>query len=81
MGALPTATSSAGLALVAKAAGKVYLGSATDNPELSDAAYVALLSNTKEFSQLTPVSPIKLACFTLDFYYYYHYLKKYRETA
>ncbi len=54
--ALPTGTSNAGLALVAKAAGKKYFGSATDNPELTDTAYVALLSNSSEFGQITPVS-------------------------
>jgi endo-1,4-beta-xylanase len=48
-------TYTTGLAQVAKAAGKLYFGSATDNPELSDASYVALLGNTKEFNQLTPV--------------------------
>jgi endo-1,4-beta-xylanase len=44
---------------VAKAAGKLYFGSATDNPELTDSAYVALLSNTKEFGQLTPGNSMK----------------------
>ncbi|KAJ3514912.1 hypothetical protein NLJ89_g2094 [Agrocybe chaxingu] len=54
-----TATSSAGLAVVAKAAGKLYFGSATDNPELSDAPYVAILSDTKEFNQITPGNSMK----------------------
>ncbi|KAG6902860.1 hypothetical protein C0995_010745 [Termitomyces sp. Mi166 len=52
--ALPTGTSNAGLANVAVAAGKKYFGSATDNPELTDTAYVAQLSNTNDFIQLTP---------------------------
>lgn len=38
----------------AKAAGLKYFGSATDNPELSDTAYVAELSNTADFGQITP---------------------------
>lgn len=35
-------------------AGKLYFGSATDNPELSDAAYVELLSNKAQFGSITP---------------------------
>ncbi|KAH9481222.1 Endo-1,4-beta-xylanase A [Psilocybe cubensis] len=50
----PASTSTAGLAVAAKAAGKKYFGSATDNPELTDAAYVAGLSNLKDFTQITP---------------------------
>ena len=38
----------------AVAAGKQYFGSATDNGELSDAPYVAILSNTSDFGQITP---------------------------
>ncbi|RDB25915.1 Endo-1,4-beta-xylanase A [Hypsizygus marmoreus] len=57
--ALPSGTSTAGLAVVAKAAGKEYFGSATDNSELTDTAYVDLLSNTKEFNQLTPGNSMK----------------------
>ena len=37
-----------------KAAGKLYFGSATDNGELSDSAYTAILSNVNEFGQVTP---------------------------
>ncbi|KAG5634829.1 hypothetical protein H0H81_000567 [Sphagnurus paluster] len=54
-----TGTSTAGLAVVALAAGKKYFGSATDNPELSDTPYVAGLSNTKEFNQITPGNSMK----------------------
>ncbi|KAG6919173.1 hypothetical protein DXG01_008471 [Tephrocybe rancida] len=54
-----TATSNAGLAVVAVAAGKKYFGSATDNPELTDTAYVAELSNSKDFNQLTPGNSMK----------------------
>ena len=47
--------SNTGLFNIAKAAGKKYFGTATGNPELADAAYVAELSNINEFGQLTPV--------------------------
>ncbi|KAL0955074.1 hypothetical protein HGRIS_003991 [Hohenbuehelia grisea] len=57
--AFPTATSSAGLNTVAKSKGKLYFGSATDNGELSDAPYKALLSDTKEFGQITPGNSMK----------------------
>ncbi|KAJ8521912.1 hypothetical protein ONZ45_g1484 [Pleurotus djamor] len=55
----PSATSSAGLHTVALSKGKLYLGSATDNPELSDAPYKALLSDTTEFGQITPGNSMK----------------------
>ncbi|KAF9444311.1 glycoside hydrolase family 10 protein [Macrolepiota fuliginosa MF-IS2] len=63
----PTGSSSApgststvtGLNTVAKAAGKLYFGSATDNPELSDSPYVAILSDTKEFGIITPGNSMK----------------------
>ncbi|KAI1489125.1 carbohydrate-binding module family 1 protein [Biscogniauxia mediterranea] len=45
---------SAQLNKLAKAAGKLYFGSATDNGELSDTAYVAILEDTDEFGQITP---------------------------
>ncbi|KAL5536619.1 hypothetical protein ACEPAF_442 [Sanghuangporus sanghuang] len=44
---------------VATAAGKLYFGSATDNPELTDTAYVAILSNSSEFGQITPGNSMK----------------------
>ncbi|CAN8102235.1 unnamed protein product [Discula destructiva] len=44
----------ANLNQLAKAAGKLYFGSATDNSELSDSAYVKILSNVNEFGQITP---------------------------
>lgn len=37
-------------------AGKLYFGTATDNPELSDGAYVSQLGNTADFNQITAVS-------------------------
>ncbi len=57
----PTATPTAtGLHSIAKAAaGKLYFGSATDNPELNDAPYKAILSNNKEFGAITPVRDTK----------------------
>ncbi|KAI0671874.1 glycoside hydrolase superfamily [Trametes maxima] len=51
--------SGSGLHTLAKAAGKLYFGSATDNPELTDAAYVTKLSDGKEFGQITPGNSMK----------------------
>ncbi|KAI1396127.1 carbohydrate-binding module family 1 protein [Hypoxylon fuscum] len=39
---------------LAKAAGKLYFGSATDNGELSDSAYVDILKDANMFGQITP---------------------------
>ncbi len=44
----------ANLNQLAKAAGKLYFGSATDNGELSDAAYTAILADSSQFGQITP---------------------------
>ncbi|KAF5373878.1 hypothetical protein D9758_000635 [Tetrapyrgos nigripes] len=55
----PTSTSTAKLNTVAKAAGKLYFGSATDNPELSDTAYVSILSDSTTFGQITPGNSMK----------------------
>ena len=44
---------------IAKSAGKLYFGSATDNLELTDTAYVAVLSNSSEFGQITPGNSMK----------------------
>ncbi|KAF9223745.1 glycoside hydrolase family 10 protein [Gyrodon lividus] len=54
-----TANSTLPLNTVAKAAGKLYFGSATDNPELSDQAYLGILSNTAMFGQLTAGNSMK----------------------
>ncbi|OQE43023.1 hypothetical protein PENCOP_c003G06500 [Penicillium coprophilum] len=51
---LPQLTQGAGLHNAAVAKGKLYFGSATDNPELTDAPYLAQLSNTDDFGQITP---------------------------
>ena len=53
------ATSTAKLHTLAKAAGKLYFGTATDNGELSDAAYTAILDNNHEFGQITPANSMK----------------------
>ncbi|KAH8100959.1 endo-1,4-beta xylanase [Cristinia sonorae] len=44
---------------LAKAKGKVYFGSATDNPELTDAPYVAILSDNNMFGQTTATNSMK----------------------
>ena len=54
-----TATSTMALNMAARAAGKLYFGSATDNPELTDTAYVRILNNTAMFGQLTPENSMK----------------------
>ncbi|KAL2800374.1 glycoside hydrolase superfamily [Aspergillus keveii] len=51
---LPNIVSAIGLHEAAIAAGLEYFGSATDNGELSDAPYLAQLSNTDDFGQITP---------------------------
>jgi len=43
------------LSTLAIGAGKKYFGTATDNPELTDAPYVAQLRNTADFNQITAV--------------------------
>ena len=39
--------------------GKVYFGTATDNSELSDAPYVAILNDKTLFGQITPANSMK----------------------
>ncbi|KAI0833643.1 glycoside hydrolase superfamily [Trametes gibbosa] len=53
------APTTSGLHTLAKVAGKLYFGSATDNPELTDTAYVTKLSDNKEFGQITPGNSMK----------------------
>ncbi|KAH9924428.1 glycoside hydrolase superfamily [Fomitopsis serialis] len=60
--ALPTATSVvAGLNELARAAGKLYFGTATDNttPEFTDPTYMGILENYNQFGQLTPANAMK----------------------
>ncbi|KAE9407504.1 endo-1,4-beta xylanase [Gymnopus androsaceus JB14] len=58
-GGLPTGTSTAFLDTVAKAAGKLYFGTATDNPELTDTAYTTILDQVAYFGQITPENSMK----------------------
>ncbi|KAK1584979.1 family 10 glycosyl hydrolase [Colletotrichum navitas] len=46
--------SAAGLHELAVRAGKKYFGTATDNPELSDSAYTAIVKDSALFGQITP---------------------------
>jgi endo-1,4-beta-xylanase len=55
------ATASAQLNQLALAKGLEFFGSATDNGELSDGPYKAILSDTSEFGQLTPGNAQKWA--------------------
>jgi endo-1,4-beta-xylanase len=45
---------------LAKKAGKLYFGTATDNGELSNTTYRKILDNTNEFGQLTPSNGMKV---------------------
>ncbi|KKY32917.1 hypothetical protein UCDDA912_g07146 [Diaporthe ampelina] len=58
--ALAAATgANAQLHQLAVAAGLKYFGSATDNPELDDTAYTAILNDATEFGQITPGNSMK----------------------
>nr|AEK97221.1 XynC [Phanerodontia chrysosporium] len=54
-----TPSSSAKLHTLAKAAGKLYFGTATDNNELTDTAYTAILDDNTMFGQITPANSMK----------------------
>ncbi|KAJ3995450.1 endo-1,4-B-xylanase A [Lentinula boryana] len=56
---IPPAPTGSNSNALARAAGKLYFGTATDNSELSDAAYVAILSDNTYFGQLTPANSMK----------------------
>ena len=58
----PAGTSTAELNSLAQTAGKKYFGTATDNPELSDTGYTAVLYNNKMFGQITPANSMKWVC-------------------
>ncbi|THH29919.1 hypothetical protein EUX98_g4264 [Antrodiella citrinella] len=46
---------------LAKAKGKLYFGTATDNPELTDTPYVAILDDHNMFGQITAANSMKWA--------------------
>jgi hypothetical protein len=55
----PVSTSSAKLHTLATSKGKLYFGTATDNPELTTAAYTAILDDNTMFGQLTAANSMK----------------------
>ncbi|KAH9917921.1 endo-beta-1,4-glucanase [Epithele typhae] len=58
--ALPTSTAKvSGLHALAKQAGKLYFGTATDNGELTNQPYVAVLNNGQMFGQITAANSMK----------------------
>nr|VWP00034.1 Dual O-methyltransferase/FAD-dependent monooxygenase CTB3 (Cercosporin toxin biosynthesis cluster protein 3) [Includes: O-methyltransferase (EC, FAD-dependent monooxygenase (EC ] [Ganoderma boninense] len=48
-----------GFNAVARSAGKLYFGTATNNYQLNDTAYVAILDDLAMFGQLTPAKAMK----------------------
>lgn len=58
--ALPGSTAMiSGLHALAQAAGKLYFGTATDNPELTDTPYTAILDDNLQFGQITAANSMK----------------------
>ena len=57
--AAPASTSTAHLNTLAKSQGKLYFGSATDNPDLNNASYVAVFDDTTTFGQTTATNSMK----------------------
>lgn len=55
----PAATSTAKLHQLIKTKGKTYFGSATDNPELTNQAYLANLDDNTMFGQVTAANSFK----------------------
>ncbi|EIW84711.1 glycoside hydrolase family 10 protein [Coniophora puteana RWD-64-598 SS2] len=55
----PYGNSTVGLNDAAKAAGKVYFGTATDTNEFGDYGYVTILNDTSIFGQFTPGNSLK----------------------
>lgn len=51
-----SADAATGLNDAAVTAGKLYFGTATDNPELSDSAYTAILGQHSQFGEITPIN-------------------------
>ena len=66
-GAVPTPSTSLefGPNVAAHQARKLYFGTATNNDELSDEAYFAILDNIAMFGQLTPAKAMKWVWFFL----------------
>jgi len=56
--AIPLA--SAQLNKLAQQAGKLYFGTALDNPSLNNTKYMSILNDTREFGQLTPANGQKV---------------------
>ena len=64
--AVPAATGSE-LNAIAKSKGKLYFGTATDNPELTDTPYTAILDNNQMFGQITAANSMKWVSICLSF--------------
>lgn len=60
VGLVLASATSAKLNQLAKTAGKLYFGTATDNGELNNTQYVSILSDRQEFGQLTPANGMKV---------------------
>ena len=57
---LPISTANvAGLHVLATQAGKLYFGTATDNPELTNTSYTAILNDNQMFGQITAANSMK----------------------
>ena len=54
-------STSTSLNALAKAKGKLYFGTATDNPEFTDTAYMAILESNM-FGQITAANAMKWVC-------------------
>ncbi|CAL1716981.1 unnamed protein product [Somion occarium] len=57
--AAPQAVAATELNAIAQQLGKLYFGTATDNPELTDAAYTAILNDRNMFGQITAANSMK----------------------
>jgi hypothetical protein len=57
------ARAAAGLNAAAKAAGKLYFGTAVDNGDLNDNTYKSILANTNDFGCITPANSMKWCVF------------------
>ena len=57
--AVSTAATGSELHTIAVSKGKLYFGTATDNPELTDTAYTAILDDNKMFGQITAGNSMK----------------------